>query len=301
MQASRPFRAIFSLLALLVLSGQSAPPAFLGPQGAEAEPDRAQRWLVPTPPGDRPAHAVLFRPAGNGPFRLAVIAHATSQNALRRAQMPQAEYRPLAGFLVARGFAVLVPERLGHGATGGDYIEDQGGCEEADYVRSARATAGEITSALQFLRAQPFVRKDGAVILGHSAGGWGALALASEDPRVISAIIAFAPGRGGHASDVENRVCAPDRLIAAAATLGKGARVGVTWLIAANDTYFSPAFSRKLADAFRGGGGRVEFRVLPWSGNEGHWVAETESGVKSAGADLDRALSLPTPPASGKP
>jgi dienelactone hydrolase len=300
MQASRPFQAIFSLLALAVLAGQGAPPASLGPKGAEAAPDRKQQWLVPTPAGDRPAHAVLFRPPGDGPFRLAVIAHATTENVLRRGQMPQPEYRPLAAFLVARGFAVLVPERLGHGATGGDYIEDQGGCEEADYVRSARAAAGQITSALRFLGAQPFIRHDGAVILGHSAGGWGALALASEDPRVVSAIIAFAPGRGGHADDVDNRICAPRRLIEAAATLGKGARLGVTWLVAANDTYFSPAFSRKLADAFRDGGGRVEFRVLPSSGNEGHWMAETESGVVSATADLDRALRLPPQPASGK-
>jgi dienelactone hydrolase len=195
---------------------------------------------------------------------------------------------------------VLVPERLGHGATGGDYIEDQGGCEEADYVGSARSTAGQIMSALRFLRAQPFIRKDGAVVLGHSAGGWGALALASEDARNISAIIALAPGRGGHADDADNRVCAPDRLVAAAATLGKGARVPVTWLVAANDTYFSPAFSRKLADAFRGGGGRLQFRVLPSSGNEGHWMAETEGGVNNATADLDRALRRSAEPASGK-
>ena len=91
------------------------------------------------------SHALLFRPPGDGPFPLAVIAHATTQNVLRRAQMPQPEYRALAAFLVARGFAVLVPERLGHGATGGRYLEDQGGCDEADYARSGRATADEIS------------------------------------------------------------------------------------------------------------------------------------------------------------
>jgi hypothetical protein len=83
------------------------------------------------------------RPA-SGPFPLAVIAHASTQNVLRRAQMPQPEYRALAAWLVARGFAVLVPERPGHGATGGKYLEDQGGCDEADYARSGRATADEI-------------------------------------------------------------------------------------------------------------------------------------------------------------
>ena len=40
------------------------------------------------------------------------------------------------------------------------------------------------------------------VVIGHSAGAWGALALAGEDPKNVAAIIAFAPGRGGrHATD----------------------------------------------------------------------------------------------------
>ena len=121
-------------------------------------------------------------------------------------------------------------------------------------------------------------------MIGHSAGGWGALALASEDPKAIAAIIAFAPGRGGHANDFPNQVCAPHTLLAAAAEFGKEARVPVTWLVAANDSYFSPAFSRQLADAFRGGGGKVDFRALPAFGSEGHWLAETEGGVKLAGA-----------------
>jgi dienelactone hydrolase len=241
---------------------------------------------------------VLFRPPGGGPFRLAVIAHASTQNVLRRAQMPQPEYRALAAWLVKRGFAVLVPERLGHGATGGRYLEDQGGCDEADYFHAGRATADEIVSALDYLRGQSFIRQQGAVIIGHSAGAWGALALAGKSAREVAGIIAFAPGRGGHANDFSNQVCAPHTLATAAAEFGKAARVPVTWLVAANDTYFPPALSKQLADAFRAGGGKVEFRVLAASGSEGHWLAETEGGVKIAGPELDRALKLFAPTAA---
>lgn len=286
-------KIVFALSAAVVLANQTPSPA-VGPQGAEGEPNREQQWRVPTPLADRPAHAVLFRPPGDGPFRLALIAHATTQNVLRRAQMPQPEYRALAAYLVARGFAVLVPERLGHGASGGPYLEDQGGCDEADYAKSGRATADQIMKALDYLRGQTFIRKDGAVIVGHSAGGWGALALAKEDPKAVAAIIVFAPGRGGHANDFENRICAPHTLLAAAAAFGEDARVPVTWLVADNDTYFSPEFSKKLADAFRSGGGKVDFHVLPASRSEGHWLPETESGVKFAAGDLDRALKLQT-------
>ena len=69
--------------------------------------------------------------------------------------MPQPEYRALAAWLVARGFAVLVPERPGHGATGGKYLEDQGGCDEADYAKAGRVTADEIAAAAGFCASNP--------------------------------------------------------------------------------------------------------------------------------------------------
>ena len=284
-------KAFFALVLLGAAWAQTAAAqTAFGAQGLEGEPDRRQQWLVPSPDPRIAAHAVLFRPPGDGPFRLALIAHATTENVLRRAQMPQPEYRALAAWLVARGFAVLVPERPGHGATGGRYLEDQGGCDEADYFRAGRATADEIASALDYLRGQSFIRQGGAVIFGHSAGGWGALALAGENPETVAAIIAFAPGRGGHANDFPNQVCAPHTLISTAREFGKAARAPVTWLVAANDSYFSPALSRQLADAFRAGGGKVDFRVLAGSGSEGHWLVETDAGVKIAGPELDRAL-----------
>lgn len=297
-------RTVKSLLLLIVLAVAAPHPAFaqagFGAVGGEGEPHRMQQWLVPTPLPDVSSHALLFRPAGEGPFQLAVIAHATTQNVLRRAQMRQPEYRALAAFLVARGLAVLVPERPGHGATGGKYLEDQGGCDEADYARSGRATAEEIASAMDFMRRQPFIKPDGVVIVGHSAGGWGALALAGKSPRDVSAIIVFAAGRGGRANDSPDQVCAPHTLKAAAAEFGKSARVPVTWLIAANDSYFAPAFSRQLADAFRGAGGKVSFAVLAAYGGEGHWLPESEAGVKLAASELERALKPPRAAAAGK-
>jgi dienelactone hydrolase len=298
MQLSKTLSALVVLGAVCIQSATAQ--TKLGAQAAEGEPNRIQQWLVPSPDPNTLAHAVLFRPAGDGPFRLAVIAHASTQNVLRRAQMPQPEYRALAAWLVARGFAALVPERPGHGATGGRYLEDQGGCDEADYVRAGRATADAIKVAADFMRGQSFVRQDGMVIVGHSAGGWGALALAGENLEGVAAIIAFAPGRGGHANDFPNQVCAPHTLLSAAAEFGHSARVPVSWLVAANDSYFSPALSQQLADAFRSSGGRADFRVLPASGSEGHWLAETEAGVKNAGPELDRALKQLVPAAAIK-
>jgi dienelactone hydrolase len=278
------------LLAALLASAAPAAAQTSGAQGPEETPHRRQVWSVASPDPNTSSRAVLFRPPGNGPFPLAVIAHATTQNALRRAQMPQPEYRALASWFVARGYAVLVPERPGHGLTGGRYLEDQGGCDSADYLNAGRATAESIALAMNEMRKQPFIRGDGTIIVGHSAGGWGALAMAAANPPGVRAIIAFAPGRGGHANDRPFDVCAPRRLIAAAAAFGKTAHVPVIWLVARNDSYFSLDLSRQLADAFRNGGGRVDFRELQDFQSEGHWLAESDGGDNIYGAALDKAL-----------
>ena len=152
-------------------------------QAPEGEPDRRRQWLLPSPDPATAAHVILFRPPGEGPFPPAIVAHATSQNVLRRAQMPQPEVSALAAWRVARGFAVPVPERPGHGATGGRYLEDQGGCDEA---------------------------------------------------------------------------------------------------------------------GFRTGGGTVDYRLLAASGSEGRWLVETDSGVKRAAPELDRAPKAPSPTAAKK-
>ncbi len=294
-------RFIFALVVFAAVGTQTAAAQTrLGPQGAEGEPNRKQSWLLPSPDPEVAAHALLFRPPGGGPFPLAVIAHASTQNVLRRAQMPQPEYAALSAWLVARGFAVLVPERPGHGATGGKYLEDQSGCDEANYSRAGHATADSIAAALHFLREQPFIRQDRTVVVGHSAGAWGALALAGSNPKGVSMIIAFAPGRGGRANDFPNQVCAQRTLISAAAEFGNGARMPVVWLVSANDTYFSPELSRQLADAFRTGGGKVDFRVLAAYGGEGHWLAETDGGIKIAAPELERALKALSPAAAKK-
>src|SRR3979411_3444737 len=155
------FKAFFALVVFWAVGTQTATAQTgLGAHGAEAEPGRMQQWLVPSPDRDTAAHALLFRPPGDGPFRLALIAHASTENVLRRAQMPQPEYRALAARLGARGVAVLVPERPGHGKTGGRYLEDQRGCDEADYAHAGRATAEEISAALTYLREQSFIRQD---------------------------------------------------------------------------------------------------------------------------------------------
>lgn len=261
-----------------------------GPQGAE-DSSRRQNWILPSQQSGVTMRAVLYRPPGAGPFPLVVVNHGTTQSAAERANFSMPLFGAVSSFFVERGYAVLVPQRPGHGATGGPYLEANGPCENADYRSSGLATAASITAAVDYMTTQSFISKTPAIVVGQSAGGWGALALASRNPRNVKAVINFAGGRGGRVNGRPNNNCAPEHLVAAAGAFGATARVPTLWLYTENDSYFAPELSKRLAAAYRAAGGRVEFHLLPVFGADGHRLIEAKAAVAIWGPIVEKFLA----------
>lgn len=280
LMARNGLKLLLSLVLALACSAAMAQmPALIGPQGPEEGVIRQQSWLIPAQDRTTLMRTTVFRPPGSGPFPLAVINHGTTQNELRRAGYRLPQYAALTEWLVARGYVVAVPQRPGHGETGGPYYEAQGGCANADFAKAGLGAAANIAAAIDYLSRQAFVRKTGTVAFGHSAGGWGVLALATQVLRPLSGVVAFAPGLGGRADDVAGKNCAPDRLVAAARVYGEKARVPSLWLYASNDSYFSSALSMRMVNAFRGVGGHADYQLLPAIGSDGHDFIQSPDAV----------------------
>ena len=233
----------------------------------------------PSPAKGTAIRASLYRPAGGGAVRLAIVNHASEQDSDRRALMPPPAYPELTVWLLSRGYAVLVPQRPGHGRTGGPYLEDQGPCRNADFVAAGNGTADSIAAAIAFMRTDRSIRNDGIVVIGNSAGGFGALALAARNPTGVSAIVNFSGGRGGHDRGRPLHNCSPERLVAAAAEFGRTARLPTLWLYAANDTYFPPDLSGRMVEAYRKAGGRAEYYLVPAIPGEGHALIQAPLDV----------------------
>jgi dienelactone hydrolase len=285
-------KLLCGLLMMLVFSSESArTQKSSGPQGPEEGVIRRQSWLIPAQDLSTMMWTTVFRPPGAGPFPLAVINHGSTQNELRRAGYAAPQYTVLTEWLVAHGYAVAVPQRPGHGKTGGTYYEDQGGCANADFRKAGLNTAASITAAIGFMIRQPFIRKNGAVAIGQSAGGWGALALASQNYPPVKAVIAFAPGRGGRIDGVTGRNCAPDRLAAAARQFGEKTRIPSLWIYAENDSFFPPEQSKRLVEGFRMAGGRADFHLLPPVGNDGHELIHSREGAALWAPLLEKFLN----------
>lgn len=278
-------------------SGTAEQARLYGPFGPEGPRLREQLWILPSADHGFPLRATVFRPDdapdAEGRFSrrpVAIINHGTSEATRLAVAMPV--YYWLSRWFVERGYVVVLPQRRGHGATGGAMAEAVGNCADPDHYRSGQAAADDIQGAVDYMAAQPFAAPDETVVIGISSGGWASLALAARNPAGVRAVVNIAGGRGGrpfgHRADT---VCGEQRLIATAREFGHAARVPTLWLYAANDSYFRPDLARALASAWQDGGGEAALHVFPPYGGDGHGLADDRAGWDVWGATVEAFLA----------
>lgn len=212
-------------------------------------------------------YALELIPASPGPHPLAIISHGTPRSAADAPRMSPLSYRTVADWFADRGFAVVVPMRRGYGQTGGRTVDGYGGCRLGHYDQAGLSSAQDIEAVVRYMRTQSFVDAGRIVLVGHSAGGWGSVAAASQNPPGVVAMISFAGGRGSYAAD---KVCLPDRLVNAARWFGSTARVPSLWIYSKNDHFFGPQLARDMFDAYHGAGAPAEFLAEPSCSTDGH-------------------------------
>jgi len=262
------------------------------PHAAEAgenpsAPDlREQIWAIPSAV---PMLAYVVRPVGEGPFPLLVINHGVALDAKERSYFPVIEFRDAALWFARQGYVVVAPVRPGYGGTAieiperglfGLFFSGVGNCSDANFRDAGLAIASINKWVIEYMSVQPFIKRDEVVVVGQSGGGWGAIALASQNPTSVRAIIGFAAGRGGHFNGKPNSNCAPDNLVEAAAQFGQTARIPMLWIYTHNDSYFGPELTKRLATAFQAAGGNVEYQLLPDFGADGHFMIDSADAVQ---------------------
>lgn len=302
--ATAPSLACVMTLFLLVLA-QSPPSGAenlrqFGAFGPEGPRLREQLWLVPGADPDFPLRSTVFRPKDDATHpqksRPLVVINHGSDDGREAVSMPVFYW--LSRWFVDRGYVVLLPQRRGHGATGGEPVEAQDSCANPDHYAAGMEGAKDIDAAVRFMVTQSFVDPQQVTVVGVSTGGWAALALAGFETPGVRMIVNFAGGRGGHAYGRRNAVCKPDRLLRAVAAFGKAAFVPTLWFYAENDSYFGPALASAMARAWADTGATVDLRLLPTYGAEGHALVDNRDGWSLWSAPLEETLrALTNPPA----
>jgi len=254
------------------------------------------------PPG---LEALLIRPAGSGPYPLALLSHGAPRDGAARGTMSANRLYRQAVEFARRGFAALIVMRRGYGSSGGAYAENSGPCERRNYLRSARESATDLRAAIHAMKSRTDVATDGFIAVGVSAGGFASVALSADAPQGLAAAISFAGGRGSRADD---DVCDENSLVRAFAALGSTSRIPTLWVYAQNDKFFGPALAHRMHAAFTGAGGRAQLIDAAAFGEDGHslfsrgvavWTPMVDEFLRAQ--NLGRRDLLPPPTAIALP
>lgn len=273
-------RFLVAAFALLATSGpcQSADNRTLLPVQEEI-------WALPV---IHPTLAYVARPIGSGPFPLAVMNHGVSLNARERGFFPLVEFRDAALWFARRGYLVVAPTGSGYGAAAldmpehglyGVFYSKIGSCDNPNFHDAGMAVALLDKWIIDYMTEQKLAAPDGAIVIGQSAGGWAAIALSSQNPPSIRAIITFAAGRGGRVGGKPNNNCAPDKLVEATGEFGRTARVPMLWFYIENDTFFGPELSKRMHAAYTAAGGNAEYHLMPPFGSDGHFFIGSADAI----------------------
>ena len=218
-----------------------------------------------------PMTVTQFKPAGAGPFPLAILLHGRGPD---RAATPRYRYTAAAAWLVARGFAVLVPTRLGYGLSGASDPsmdpEGAGMCGRRQYGPALDAAATGVLHLIVHAHQLPFVDQQRVVIIGQSYGGATAIALAAKRIEGVVGVLNFAGGSGGDPDKRPGAPCDADKMSVTYAGFGATSRVPTLWVYTANDKWMGVEAPQRWFAAFKEAGGNGEFLAMPAFGDDGH-------------------------------
>lgn len=284
---------LLMLIGASVAHGQGATP---GPVGEQLGPWREQIHWVPMRDADGVQHLLytrICRPKVEGPARVVVINHGSPPDSSVRPRMqPSNCTAENVEWFLDRGFVAVMGMRRGYGQTGGPWAEAYGSsCSAEGYARAGLEGARDIAALVEYATRLPFARHDGAMVVGHSAGGWGTDAYDSLPHPQVVALVSMAGGRGGHQHGQPNSNCRPDQLERAAGTYGRTASTPMLWVYAENDTFFSPEIASRMYQEFTSAGGKAELIQTGRFGSDGHNLFTARFGSSVWGPMIERYLA----------
>ena len=245
----------------------------------------------------------IFRPEGDGPYPFVVFNHGRPVQSKRSTQ---GRYRPehAARYLVAKGFVVFVPMRVGYWETYGDFDpEYSGSCSNPyDIEAMSIAASDQVLATAECARSQSYVDASRWLVAGTSVGGLTAVATVGRKPSGLIGGINFVGGTGGDPDRNPNNPCAPNRISNYWGKLANPAVVPMLWMYWQNDKFWGEDHPKVWHKAWVASGASVDFKMFPPTGSDGHsglnidmnsWLPVVDNFLSKLGFDQPAIVSKP--------
>ncbi len=233
---------------------------------------RVERVRVPFHDGDSTLvlEGMLYRDPRLLSYRGIVMTHG------RNGPRPSREVNQVFGTwklnlaLAESGAAVLFLVRRGYGASEG---------KDSEFLdtpaESGLAAASDLAAGVEFIKSVEGVKETGIIVMGHSQGGWAAMAASSLDLKGVVATVNLCGGTNyrknsiGWVTEQVQRDWADG-----CSVLGAAARIPSIWIYSENDRNHAPKYVRAMHDAYTGAGGWAALHILPAYKDNGHHIVQ---------------------------
>jgi dienelactone hydrolase len=220
----------------------------------------------------------IYKPPGAGPFPVLFMNHGKSGGDAHL--QPRATFPVISKEFVKRGYAVVIPMRMGFAGSGGTYVNSH-----CDAKNNGEQQANSLFFAMQYVMKQPWADQEHVIIAGQSHGGLTAIAAGSHEIHGVRGIINFAGGVNSRSHcDWQGA------LVEAFKQWGATTTVPSIWFYGANDSHFGPQLASDMYKAYTGAGGKAQLVAYGPFKKDAHTMSSSPDGVAIWWPDTERFL-----------
>lgn len=221
----------------------------------------------------------IFKPPGDGPFPVLFMNHGKSPGDAH--QQDRARFVYISREFVKRGYAVVIPMRMGFAQSGGVYSD-----RACNLENNGEQQAESLSGAMAYVVRQPWADRTHMLIAGQSHGGLTAIAAGSHNIAGVRGIVNFAGGLRK-----ENPRCDwAASLVGAFRDFGARTTVPSIWFYGENDKLFGPRLAASMYAAYTKAGGKAQLVAYGPFKNNAHGMSASRDGVAIWWPEVERFL-----------
>ena len=189
-----------------------------------------------------------------------------------RASFGRSSERKNSEYFISKGFAVILPTRIGYGVSGGPDAEYSGVCSAKNYLEARKVSVDQSKQVLNHVLDFSYIDKSKGIVVGQSVGGFTTIGLSAENVPGLKGAINFAGGDGGDPIKFPERPCGEYLIQDTFAKYGASNKVPTLWLYSVNDKFWGEQLPKDWFTAFKKAGGKGQFVSLPAYKEDGHSI-----------------------------